>query len=46
MSVIRWIVSVSCAGFHAGEQVGRFLDLTPELRPSANNNLFVFALPE
>ncbi len=25
---------------------GRFLELTPELRPSANNNLFVFALPE
>jgi alcohol dehydrogenase (cytochrome c) len=25
---------------------GRFLDLTPELRPSANNNLFIFALPE
>ena len=25
---------------------GRFLDLTPELRPSANNNLFVFALPD
>ena len=24
---------------------GRFLELTPELRPSANNNLFVFALP-
>ena len=24
---------------------GRFLDLTPELRPSAGNNLFVFALP-
>ena len=24
----------------------RFLDLTPELRPSAGNNLFVFALPE
>ena len=24
----------------------RFLDLTPELRPSTNNNLFVFALPE
>ena len=23
----------------------RFLDLTPELRPSTNNNLFVFALP-
>ena len=23
----------------------RFLDLTPELRPSAGNNLFVFALP-
>ena len=25
---------------------GRFLDLTPELRPSANNNLFIFALLE
>ena len=25
---------------------GRFLELTPELRPSAGNNLFVFALPE
>ena len=25
---------------------GRFLNLTPELRPSAGNNLFVFALPE
>jgi hypothetical protein len=25
---------------------GRFLDLTPELRPSSGNNLFVFALPE
>ena len=25
---------------------GRFLDLTPELSPSANNNLFIFALPE
>ena len=25
---------------------GRFLELTPELRPSATNNLFVFALPE
>ena len=25
---------------------GRFLELTPELRPSANNNLFIFALPE
>ncbi len=25
---------------------GRFLELTPELRPSANNTLFVFALPE
>ncbi len=25
---------------------GRFLELTPELRPSSNNNLFVFALPE
>jgi PQQ-dependent dehydrogenase (methanol/ethanol family) len=25
---------------------GRFLDLTPELRPSANNALFIFALPE
>ena len=24
----------------------RFLDLTPELRPSAGNNLFVFALPQ
>ena len=24
---------------------GRFLDLTPELRPSSGNNLFVFALP-
>ena len=24
----------------------RFLPLTPELRPSAGNNLFVFALPE
>ena len=24
----------------------RFLDLTPELRPSTNNNLFVFALPD
>ena len=24
----------------------RFLELTPELRPSANNNLFIFALPE
>ena len=24
---------------------GRFLELTPELRPSAGNNLFVFALP-
>ncbi len=24
----------------------RFLDLTPELRPSTGNNLFVFALPE
>ena len=24
---------------------GRFLELTPELRPSANNNLFVFSLP-
>jgi alcohol dehydrogenase (cytochrome c) len=24
----------------------RFLELTPELHPSANNNLFVFALPE
>ena len=23
----------------------RFLDLTPELRPSTNNNLFIFALP-
>jgi hypothetical protein len=23
----------------------RFLELTPELRPSANNNLFIFALP-
>ena len=25
---------------------GRFLELTPELRPSFGNNLFVFALPE
>ena len=25
---------------------GRFLELTPELHPSANNNLFIFALPE
>ena len=25
---------------------GRFLDLTPELRPSSVNNLFVFSLPE
>jgi alcohol dehydrogenase (cytochrome c) len=25
---------------------GRFLDLTPELSPSANNNLFIFALSE
>ena len=25
---------------------GRFLELTPELRPSVNNNLFIFALPE
>ena len=25
---------------------GRFLDLTPELRPSSGNNLFVFALRE
>jgi len=25
---------------------GRFLELTPELRPSSTNNLFVFALPE
>ena len=25
---------------------GRFLELTPELRPSANNNLFIFALPD
>ena len=25
---------------------GRFLDLTPELRPSFGNNLFVFALPD
>ena len=25
---------------------GRFLDLTPEQRPSSGNNLFVFALPE
>ena len=25
---------------------GRFLELTPELRPSANNNLFIFTLPE
>ncbi len=25
---------------------GRFLELTPELRPSANNILFIFALPE
>ena len=24
----------------------RFIDLTPELRPSLGNNLFVFALPE
>ena len=24
----------------------RFLDLTPELRPSTNNNLFVFGLPD
>ena len=24
----------------------RFIDLTPELRPSSGNNLFVFALPE
>ena len=24
---------------------GRFLELTPELRPSAGNNLFIFALP-
>jgi hypothetical protein len=24
---------------------GRFLNLTPELRPSQGNNLFVFALP-
>ena len=25
---------------------GRFVRLTPELRPSAENNLFVFAFPE
>ncbi len=25
---------------------GRFLELTPELRPSTGNNLFIFALPE
>ena len=25
---------------------GRFLDLTPELRPSSVPNLFIFALPE
>ena len=25
---------------------GRFLELTPELRPSFGNNLFIFALPE
>ena len=25
---------------------GRFLELTPELRPSFGNNLFVFALPD
>ena len=29
-----------------GTGYGRFLDLTPELRPSFGNNLFVFALPE
>ena len=28
-----------------GTGYGRFLDLTPELRPSFGNNLFVFALP-
>ena len=25
---------------------GRYLDLTPELRPSFGNNLFVLALPD
>ena len=29
-----------------GTGYGRFLDLTPELRPSFGNNLFVFALPD
>ena len=28
-----------------GTGTGRFLNLTPELRPSSGNNLFVFALP-
>ncbi len=34
-------VSTGTAGTAAG-----FMRLTPELRPSAGNNLFVFALPE
>ena len=29
-----------------GVGTGRFLELTPELRPSFGNNLFVFALPD
>ena len=44
------MISLSCS--HALKYVevstdyGHFLELTPELRPSAGNNLFVFALPE
>ena len=35
------VVSTGSAGTASG-----FLGLTPELRPSAGNNLFVFALPD
>ena len=50
--------SAACAGFPItyavdGRQYvavsvgyGRFLDLTPELRPSSGNDLFFFSLPE
>ena len=33
-------------GTGAGGTASHFMGLTPELRPSSGNNLFVFALPD
>jgi alcohol dehydrogenase (cytochrome c) len=33
-------------GTGSGGTASHFMGLTPELRPSSGNNLFVFALPE